>query len=92
MHMHRVCPPNILAQFAAELGKGVAMGLMVWGPLANPTVLQGGVGDRESKQGYCLGGAHQKVPLRVVFLTYSNTLLLTVCVLRLSIKTPRLAE
>jgi hypothetical protein len=44
--------PNVLAQFAAELGKGVAMGLTVWGPLANPTVLQGEVGDRESKQGY----------------------------------------
>jgi hypothetical protein len=65
--------PNVSAQFAAELGKGVAMGLMVWGPLANPTVLQGGVGDRESKQGYCLGGARQKVPLRVVFLTYYCT-------------------
>jgi hypothetical protein len=28
------------------------MGLMVWGPLANPTVSQGGGGDKESKQGY----------------------------------------
>ncbi len=28
------------------------MGLMAWALLANPTVLQGGGGDRESKQGY----------------------------------------
>ncbi len=44
--------PNVLVQFAAKRGKGVAMGLMVWGLLANPTTLQGGVGDGESKQGY----------------------------------------
>ena len=44
--------PNISAQFAAKLGKGVAMGLTVWGPLANPTILKGGFGDREPKQGY----------------------------------------
>jgi hypothetical protein len=44
--------PNVLTQFAVELGKGVAMGMTAWGPLANPTILQGGVGDRESKQGY----------------------------------------
>ncbi len=28
------------------------MGLTAWGPLANPTVAQGGVGDGEAKQGY----------------------------------------
>jgi hypothetical protein len=28
------------------------MGLMAWGPLANPTISQGGVGDGELKQGY----------------------------------------
>jgi hypothetical protein len=44
--------PNVLAQFAVELGKGMAMGLTAWGLLANPTVLQGGVGDGVSKQGY----------------------------------------
>jgi hypothetical protein len=44
--------PNKLAPFAAELGKGVAMGLTAWGPLANPTVAQGGVGDGEAKQGF----------------------------------------
>jgi hypothetical protein len=44
--------PSVLAQFAAELGKWVAMGLTAWGPLANPTILQGGVGDGEFKQGY----------------------------------------
>jgi hypothetical protein len=44
--------PNVLAQFATELSKVVAMGLMAWGQLANPTVLQGGVGDGEPKPGY----------------------------------------
>jgi hypothetical protein len=44
--------PSVLAQFAAELGKGVSMGLTAWGLLANPTVSQSGVGDGESKQGY----------------------------------------
>jgi hypothetical protein len=28
------------------------MGLMAWGPLANPTFLQGGIGDGEPKQSY----------------------------------------
>ncbi len=44
--------PNVSAQFAVELGKRGAMGLTGWGLLANPTISQGGVGDRESKQGY----------------------------------------
>jgi hypothetical protein len=44
--------PNVLVQFAVELGKGVAMGLRAWGLLANPTVLQGGVGDGDPKQDY----------------------------------------
>jgi hypothetical protein len=44
--------PNVLAQFAAELGKGVAMGLTAWGPLANSTIAQGGACDGEAKQGY----------------------------------------
>ncbi len=44
--------PNVLAQFAEELGKGVVMGLTACGPLANPTILQGGVSDGEYKQGY----------------------------------------
>ncbi len=35
-----------------ELGIGVVIGLTAWGPLANPTVAQGGVGDGEAKQGY----------------------------------------
>ncbi len=45
--------PSVLVQFAVELGKGVAMGLTAWGPLANPsTISQGGVGDGKFKQGY----------------------------------------
>ncbi len=50
--VHAQSLPNVLAQFAAEQGKGVTMGLMAWGPLANPSILQGGVGDGESNQGY----------------------------------------
>ncbi len=41
------------AQFAAELGKGVAMGLHALGPFKLPSLTQGGGGaDSDSKQGY----------------------------------------
>ena len=41
----------VLAQFAAELDKGVAVGLTALGPLTNPTLLQGGGGNADSIQG-----------------------------------------
>jgi hypothetical protein len=37
------------AQFAAELGKGVALGLTVLGPLKTPYVIQGGTTDTEGR-------------------------------------------
>ena len=40
------------AQFAAELGKGVAMGLQALGQFKTPSVMQGGGFESESKQGY----------------------------------------
>ena len=40
------------AQFAAELGKGVAMGLHALGPFKSPSLTQGGGADNDSKQGY----------------------------------------
>ena len=40
------------AQFAAELGKGVAMGLHALGPFKSPSMAQGGGFESDSKQGY----------------------------------------
>jgi hypothetical protein len=40
------------AQFAAELGKELAMGLELLGPLQSPTLSQGGHADTDTKQGY----------------------------------------
>ncbi len=40
------------AQFAAELGKGVAMGLQAFGPFKTPLTAQGGGFESKSKQGY----------------------------------------
>jgi hypothetical protein len=40
------------AQFAADLGKGVAMGLQALGQFKTPSVMQGGGFESESKQGY----------------------------------------
>ena len=39
-------------QFAAELGKGVPMGLHTLGPFKTPSMMQGGVLESKSKQGY----------------------------------------
>jgi hypothetical protein len=39
-------------QFAAELGKGVAMGLHTFGPFKSPLMAQGGGFESNSKQGY----------------------------------------
>ena len=41
-------PPN----FAAELGRGVALGLHALSPFKTPAVANGGLGDTESKKGY----------------------------------------
>ncbi len=43
---------QILAQFVAELGKGVALGLMALGPLKTLLVTQGGTTDTNGKQLY----------------------------------------
>ena len=40
------------AQFAAELGKGMAMGLHALGPFKSPSTAQGGGVESDSKQGY----------------------------------------
>jgi hypothetical protein len=40
------------AHFAAELGKGVALGLKALGLLKTPLVAQGGTTDKDSKQLY----------------------------------------
>ncbi len=40
------------AQFAAELNKGLEMGLKLLGPLKSPTTVQGGHTDMDTKQGY----------------------------------------
>ena len=40
------------AQFAAELGKGVAMGLHALGPFKSPSMAQGGEFESDSKQRY----------------------------------------
>jgi hypothetical protein len=47
-----VTPVQDTAQFAAELGKGVAMGLHVLGPFKLSSLTQGGGADSDSKQGY----------------------------------------
>jgi hypothetical protein len=39
-------------QFAAELSKGLAIGLKSLGPLKSPTLSQGGHADMDTKQGY----------------------------------------
>jgi hypothetical protein len=44
--------PLVPAQFAAELSKGLALGLKLLGPLKPPTLSQGGHADMETKQGY----------------------------------------
>jgi hypothetical protein len=43
---------QMLAHFAAELGKGVALGLKALGPLKTPLMAQGGTTDTDSKQLY----------------------------------------
>jgi hypothetical protein len=44
---------EVLAHFAAELGKGVALGLhALGGPFKTPAMAQGGTGDANSKKGY----------------------------------------
>ena len=47
-----VNPAQGPAQFAAELGKGVAMGLQAFGPFKTPLTAQGGGFESKSKQGY----------------------------------------
>ena len=47
-----VTPSQVPAQFAVELGKGVAMGLHTLGPFETPFMPRGGVADADSKQGY----------------------------------------
>jgi hypothetical protein len=43
---------EVPAQFAAELGRGVALGLHTLGPFKTPSMAQGGLGDADSKTGY----------------------------------------
>ncbi len=43
---------DVPANFAAELGKGVALGLHALSPFKTPAVAQGGLGDTETKKGY----------------------------------------
>jgi hypothetical protein len=47
-----VTPAQGPAQFAAELGEGVAMGLQALGPCKSPSLTQGVGADSDSKQGY----------------------------------------
>jgi hypothetical protein len=58
---------TVPAQFAAELSKGLAMGLKSLGPLKSPTTVQGGHTDTDTKQDYSnedisalMGFAHVK--------------------------------
>jgi hypothetical protein len=44
--------PHMPAQFATELGKGVALGLKTLGPMKTPLVTQGGTTDTKGKQLY----------------------------------------
>jgi hypothetical protein len=43
---------EVPAQFAAELGRGVALGLHALGQFKTPSMAQGGLGDADSKTGY----------------------------------------
>ncbi len=47
-----VTPPQVQAHFAAELGKGVAIGLHALGPFKTLALHQGGLADADGKQGY----------------------------------------
>ncbi len=47
-----VTPPQVPAHFAAELSKGVAMGLHAHGPFKTLALHQGGLVDTDGKQGY----------------------------------------
>jgi hypothetical protein len=44
--------PHMPVQFAAELGKGVALGLKALGPMKTPLMTQGGTTDTKGKQLY----------------------------------------
>ncbi len=47
-----VTAPQVPAHFAAELGKGVALGLHALGPLKTLALHQSGLADTDGKQGY----------------------------------------